>query len=156
MMQYLVWLQAWSQGGQSDLPKKGQLWFASWITGLQSCLLLAKLKLLLEAQVLLISLQALKFGNDKEACLKAIDIGFELAPRPNNNIYKGALKTLQMVESRSVWVLRFKIVTSSSKKLHQEFAFVQLTHTKSPTIFFFLKCWLNFWSCKNVVSSGLP
>ncbi len=44
-------------------------------------------------------LQALKFGNDKEACLKAIDIGFELAPRPNNTIYKGALKTLQMVNA---------------------------------------------------------
>ena len=45
----------------------------------------------------LFTMQALKFGNDKEACLKAIDIGFELAPRPNNAIYKGALKTLQMV-----------------------------------------------------------
>ena len=41
--------------------------------------------------------QALKFGNDKEACLKAVDIGFELSPKPNNAVYKNALRTLQMV-----------------------------------------------------------
>lgn len=41
--------------------------------------------------------QALKFGNDKEACLKAIDIGFELSANPKQDIYKGALKTLQLV-----------------------------------------------------------
>ena len=42
-------------------------------------------------------LQALRFGNSKEACLKAVDIGFELSPKPDNAVYKGALKTLQMV-----------------------------------------------------------
>ena len=42
-------------------------------------------------------LQALRFGNDKEACLKAVDIGFELSPKPDNAVYKRALKMLQMV-----------------------------------------------------------
>ena len=49
----------------------------------------------------IVMLQALKFGNDKEACLKAVDIGFELSPKPNNAVYKGALRTLQMVVTRS-------------------------------------------------------
>lgn len=46
-----------------------------------------------------IVLQALRFGQDKEACLKAIDIGFEQAARPSNTVYKSALKTLQMVSA---------------------------------------------------------
>lgn len=42
-------------------------------------------------------LQALRFGNDLEACLKAIQIGFELSPRPSDSTYQGAVKTLEMV-----------------------------------------------------------
>lgn len=39
----------------------------------------------------------MRSGNDLEACLKAIQIGFELSPRPNDTVYKGAVKTLEMV-----------------------------------------------------------
>jgi len=42
-------------------------------------------------------LQAMRFGNDLEGCLKAIQIGFELSPRPNDTVYQGATKTLEMV-----------------------------------------------------------
>ena len=42
-------------------------------------------------------MQAMRFGNDLEACLKAIQIGFELSPRPNDTVYQGAVKTLEMV-----------------------------------------------------------
>ncbi len=45
------------------------------------------------------AVQAVRFGNDLEACLKAIQIGFELSPRPNDAVYKGALKTLEMVRT---------------------------------------------------------
>ena len=41
--------------------------------------------------------QAMRFGNDLEACLKAIQIGFELSPRPSDAVYQGAVKTLEMV-----------------------------------------------------------
>ncbi len=41
----------------------------------------------------------MRFGNDLEACLKAIQIGFELSPRPSDTIYQGAVKTLEMVNS---------------------------------------------------------
>jgi hypothetical protein len=41
--------------------------------------------------------QALRFGNDLEACLKAIQIGFELSPRPSEAVYQSAVKTLEMV-----------------------------------------------------------
>ena len=43
--------------------------------------------------------QAMRFGNDLEACLKAIQIGFELSPRPNDAVYKGAVNTLEMVRN---------------------------------------------------------
>ncbi len=39
----------------------------------------------------------MRFGNDLEACLKAVQIGFELSPRPSDTIYQGAVKTLEMV-----------------------------------------------------------
>lgn len=43
----------------------------------------------------------MRFGGKKEECLKAIDIGFELSPKVvsegQNIIYKGALKTLELV-----------------------------------------------------------
>lgn len=41
--------------------------------------------------------QAMRFGNDLEACLKAIQIGFELSHRPSDTVYQGAVKTLEMV-----------------------------------------------------------
>jgi hypothetical protein len=41
--------------------------------------------------------QAMRFGNDLEACLKAIQIGFELSPRPSDTVYQGSVKTLEMV-----------------------------------------------------------
>ena len=41
--------------------------------------------------------QAMRFGNDLEACLKAIQIGFELSPRPSDTVYQGSIKTLEMV-----------------------------------------------------------
>ncbi|BDA49034.1 hypothetical protein COCOBI_13-1440 [Coccomyxa sp. Obi] len=41
-------------------------------------------------------LAAMRFGNDLEACLKAIQIGFELSPRPSDTVYQGAVKTLEM------------------------------------------------------------
>ena len=41
--------------------------------------------------------QAMRFGNDLEACLKVIQIGFELSPRPSDTVYQGAVKTLEMV-----------------------------------------------------------
>ncbi|CAK0786429.1 hypothetical protein CVIRNUC_009642 [Coccomyxa viridis] len=41
-------------------------------------------------------LAAMRFGNDLEACLKAIQIGFELSPRPSDSVYQGAVKTLEM------------------------------------------------------------
>ena len=41
--------------------------------------------------------QAMRFGNDLEACLKAIQIGFELSPRPSDTTYQAAVKTLEMV-----------------------------------------------------------
>ena len=41
--------------------------------------------------------QALRFGAHQKECLKAIDIAFELAPKPSNTVYKGAMKTLAMV-----------------------------------------------------------
>ena len=41
--------------------------------------------------------QGLRFGCDAEACLKAIQIGFELSPRPSDAAYQGAVKTLEMV-----------------------------------------------------------
>lgn len=43
----------------------------------------------------------MRFGGRKEECLKAIDIGFQLSPKVvsegQNMIYKGALKTLELV-----------------------------------------------------------
>ena len=42
--------------------------------------------------------QAMRFGNDLEACLKAIQVGFELSPRPSDSVYQGAVKTLEMVQ----------------------------------------------------------
>ena len=68
--------------------------------------------------------QAMRFGNDLEGCLKAIQIGFELSPRPSDTIYQGAVKTLEMVSSlpqyfaglcAATWWLR--ISTSSSSYL---------------------------------------
>lgn len=41
--------------------------------------------------------QAMRFGNDAEAVLKAIDIGFERSPRPRDDVYKTCMKTLEMV-----------------------------------------------------------
>ena len=41
----------------------------------------------------------MRFGNDLEACLKAIQIGFELSPRPSDSVYQGAVKTLEMVQT---------------------------------------------------------
>ena len=41
--------------------------------------------------------QAMRFGNDLEACLKAIQIGFELSPRPSDSTYQAAVKTLELV-----------------------------------------------------------
>ena len=46
--------------------------------------------------------QAMRFGNDLEACLKAIQIGFELSPRPSDSVYQGAVKTLEMVQPLSL------------------------------------------------------
>ena len=46
--------------------------------------------------------QAMRFGNDLEACLKAIQIGFELSPRPSDSVYQGAVKTLEMVQPHSL------------------------------------------------------
>jgi hypothetical protein len=43
--------------------------------------------------------QAMRFGNDLEACLKAIQIGFELSPRPSDAVYQGSIQTLEMVRS---------------------------------------------------------
>jgi len=43
--------------------------------------------------------QAMRFGNSLEACLKAIDLGFERAPAPCGKVYKAALKTLELVRS---------------------------------------------------------
>ena len=48
--------------------------------------------------------QAMRFGNDLEACLKAIQIGFELSPRPSDLVYQGAVKTLEMVQPFSLSV----------------------------------------------------
>ena len=62
--------------------------------------------------------QALRFGNDKEACLKAIDIGFELSFRPSNTIYKGALKTLQLV-SPFAYILSLGGLDTQSPELWQ-------------------------------------
>ena len=45
----------------------------------------------------LLNVQAFRFGNDAEALLKAIDIGFEKSVKPRNEVYKGCLKTLEMV-----------------------------------------------------------
>ena len=42
-------------------------------------------------------MQALRFGARELECLKAIDIAFELAPKPCSVVYKGAMKTLAMV-----------------------------------------------------------
>ena len=42
-------------------------------------------------------MQALRFGAQQKECLKAIDIAFELAPRPCHLVYKGAMETLAMV-----------------------------------------------------------
>lgn len=39
----------------------------------------------------------MRFGNDLEACLKAVQIGFELHPRPSEAVYQDAIKTLEMV-----------------------------------------------------------
>ena len=50
--------------------------------------------------------QAMRFGNDLEACLKAIQIGFELSPRPSDSIYQGAVKTLEMVQAPSLPFIR--------------------------------------------------
>ncbi len=44
----------------------------------------------------------MRFGNDLEACLKAIQIGFELSPRPSDTVYQGAVKTLEMVRAKHV------------------------------------------------------
>ena len=41
--------------------------------------------------------QAMRFGNDTEALLKAIDIGFEQSPKPREEVYKSCMKTLEMV-----------------------------------------------------------
>ena len=48
--------------------------------------------------------QAMRFGNDLEACLKAIQIGFELSPRPSDSVYQGAVKTLEMVQPLSLFL----------------------------------------------------
>ena len=50
--------------------------------------------------------QALRFGNDKEACLKAIDIGFEGSPKPSSAGYKAAINTFELVSVVSAaWAL---------------------------------------------------
>ena len=41
--------------------------------------------------------QALRYGNDLEAMLKAIDIGFERSPRPRQEVYASCRSTLEMV-----------------------------------------------------------
>ncbi len=51
------------------------------------------------------AVQAMRFGNDLEACLKAIQIGFELSPRPSDTVYQGAVKTLEMVCSLLIVLL---------------------------------------------------
>lgn len=51
--------------------------------------------------------QAMRFGNDLEACLKAIQIGFELAPRPSEAVYQSAVKTLEMVKTHAIMHLHF-------------------------------------------------
>ena len=43
-----------------------------------------------------VAVQALRFKNDKEALLKAIDIGFERSPRPRPEVYKSCIGTLDM------------------------------------------------------------
>ena len=45
----------------------------------------------------LLNVQGFRFGNNAEALLKAIDIGFEKSVKPRNEVYKGCLKTLEMV-----------------------------------------------------------
>ncbi|KAK9844679.1 hypothetical protein WJX74_005436 [Apatococcus lobatus] len=37
-----------------------------------------------------------RFGNDKEAALKVVDMGFELSPAPSNNTYKSAIDTMSL------------------------------------------------------------
>ena len=44
-------------------------------------------------------MQGLRFGNDKEACLQAIDLGFEQSSKPSNTVYKGAIDTFEMVSN---------------------------------------------------------
>ena len=57
------------------------------------------------------AVQAMRFGNDLEACLKAIQIGFELSPRPNDAVYKGAVKTLEMVRTSLLTIPFFSLST---------------------------------------------
>ena len=40
--------------------------------------------------------QAMRFGVNVEGCLKAIDLGFERAPAPDADVYKAALRTLEL------------------------------------------------------------
>ena len=38
----------------------------------------------------------MRFGVNVEGCLKAIDLGFERAPAPDADVYKAALRTLEL------------------------------------------------------------
>lgn len=54
----------------------------------------------------------MRFGNDLEACLKAIQIGFELSPRPSDTVYQGAVKTLEMVRTKYTLDTRACLLTA--------------------------------------------
>ena len=43
------------------------------------------------------ALQGFRFGNDKEAALKVVDMGFEMSPAPSNSTYKSAIDTMSLV-----------------------------------------------------------
>ncbi|KAK9827381.1 hypothetical protein WJX81_004806 [Elliptochloris bilobata] len=47
-------------------------------------------------------LAAMRFGVNLEGCLKAIDLGFERAPAPDGDVYKAALKTLELARAPAV------------------------------------------------------
>ena len=51
--------------------------------------------------------QAFRFGVQEAEALKAVDMAFELAPAPRDEVYKGAMKTLALVRVLPLSTLPF-------------------------------------------------